>query len=148
MPGARQVNATISFFDVGADVAVLHAESYGIKPITAYTYDLAEKEQMWNIGYAGMAAGELMSYSGFFVRYRKDTSLVSSALALSGMSGGAAVRCVGSKLELVGVVTALMQHAVQVEVWTDPETQIVHSDKTLVNKGISIIRPLRFQLSE
>jgi len=145
--GGINVDAKLIWFDKAKDIATLSAKSYKIRPIDPMSYNIADLEQVWNIGYAGMANGELMSFTGFKVRYRKDALMIVNALAYGGMSGGATVRCVEGHLELVGIITALVQHAIELEVWTD-KTGIIHQRRTLINSGQSIISPMKFQSSE
>jgi hypothetical protein len=147
LPGPREVIAKITFIDVGKDIAVLRASSRKIRPIDSMSFNLGDKEQIWNIGYAGIAGGELLSFTGFQVRYNKNAMLITTALALHGMSGGASIRCVDGRAELVGIITALVNHKVEHKIWTD-EDGILHEKVTLTNKGISIISPIRFQKNE
>jgi len=147
LPGPREVEAKITFINVEKDIAVLQADSRKIRPIDSMSFNLADKEQVWNIGYAGIAAGELLSFTGFQVRYNKGGMLVVSALGLHGMSGGANIRCVNGKAELVGIISSLVNHEIETKVWTDG-AGILHSDRTLTNKGISIISPIRFDAAQ
>lgn len=147
LPGGKEVTASIAFIDVGKDIATLSALSGNIRPIDAMSFNLADKEQVWNVGYAGIAAGELLSFTGFQVRYNKKAMLITTALGLHGMSGGANIRCVNGKAELVGIITALVNHKIDHKVWTDKDG-VLHEKVTQTNKGITIISPIRFQKNE
>lgn len=147
LPGGVEVNAIIAWFDKDKDIATLSAKSYNIRPIDSMSFNIGPHEQVWNIGYPSMANGELMSYTGFYVRYKKGGTMVVSALGLHGMSGGATVRCIGERIELIGIITALVNHKIESIVWTD-EDGILHQKETITNNGISITTPMRFQSSE
>ena len=144
LPGNKKIRAKITWFDDNKDVAVLDANSNNIRPIDRMTFDLIKYEQIWNIGYPAVAGGKILSFTGFQIRYNENNILVTSALGLHGMSGGANVRCVDDKLELVGIITSLVKHQTKMKIWTD-EKGILHSDRTLTNKGITLISPIRFQ---
>jgi hypothetical protein len=141
LPGPREVIAHITWSHRGKDIAVLSAPSYDIKPINSMSFDLGQHEQVWNIGYPTVGGGDLLSFSGMFVRYNRNAMAVTTALGLSGMSGGATVRCVNEKLELVGIITAMTQEAYNVKVWTD-EDGMLHSKHVQINGGSTIISPI------
>ena len=144
LPENKKVRAKITWFNEDKDIAVLHADSNNIRPIDSLTVDLIKYEQVWNIGYPSVAGSKMLSFTGFKIRYNKNNILIASVLGLHGMSGGANVRCVDGQLELVGIITALVKHTVNMRIWTD-EDGILHSDRTVTNKGITLISPIRFQ---
>ncbi len=139
-----EIEAKVTWFDKDLDIAVLHGNSYDIRPIDSMSFGIGEFEQVWNIGYPGMSDGLIMSFTGFKVRYNEQGLMVTTALGLNGMSGGATVRCVDDHLELVGIITAKVNHRIQKKIWTDKHG-ILHQKETLVNKGITIISPMKFQ---
>jgi len=143
LPGRKEVKAKVTWFDKDKDIAVLYAKSNNIRPIDSMSFNLARHEQVWNIGYPGFGAGLIMSYTGFQVRHRKDGLLITSAIGFKGMSGGASVRCVDGHLELVGIITALVNHRVEIKIYT--KKGVLHTDKTVTNNGITIISPMKFQ---
>lgn len=143
LPGGREVKAKVNWFDKDRDIAELRGFSANIRPIDAMSYDLEQFEQVWNIGYPSFSAGLLMSYTGFQVRQRKDGLLVVSAIGFRGMSGGANVRCVEDRVELVGIITSIINHRVEVKVYT--KKGVLHTDKTVTNSGISLVAPMKFQ---
>ena len=143
LPKGKDIKAKITWFDKNNDIAVLYGNSDNIRPIDSMSFDLGEHEQVWNIGYPAFGRGLIMSYTGFQVRYRKDGLLVMSAIGFKGMSGGANVRCVDGRLELVGIITAMIKHRVEIKVYT--KKGVVHTDKIVTNSGISIISPMKFQ---
>ncbi len=143
LPKVRDIKAKVTWYDRDKDIAVLYGHSNNIRPIDSMSYDLAQHEQVWNIGYPGFGAGLIMSYTGFQVRYKKDGLLITSAIGFQGMSGGATVRCVDGRLELVGIITALINHRVEVKIYT--KKGVIHTDKTVTNNGITIISPMKFQ---
>ena len=140
----RTVKARIAWIDKDKDIAVLSAKSYNIRPIDAQSFDLADHEPLWNIGFPDVADGEMISFSGFKLRYNSRGLLVTSTLALHGMSGGANVRCMDDRLELVGIITNLVQNKIETKVWTD-DLGVLHQKETLINKGVSLIVPMKFQ---
>lgn len=141
LPGAREVEAKVTWKDVGKDIAILSAESYNIKPMNSMSFNIGEHEQVWTLGYPGFSDGLLMSFTGMFIRYNKDYQIVATSLGLSGMSGGALVRCVDNRLELFGIITNKVNHQVNMKVWTDKDG-ILHSQKTITNSGVSLSTPI------
>ena len=142
LPGGREVPANITWSHRSKDIAVLSASSFNIKPIGSMSFDLEQHEQVWNIGFPTVAGGDLLSFTGMFVRYNKNAMAVTTALGLSGMSGGATVRCVDGRLELVGIITATTQEAFNATVWTDDDGML-HTKHIQMNAGSTIISPIR-----
>ena len=138
----KEVQAIPTFVDLRADVAILRGASGDIKPVEPLTYDIQKFEQLWNIGFPSITNNELLSFTGMHVRYNKRGQMVTTALGLNGMSGGATFRCAGEKLEYVGVITALIKDRIDTKVHTD-EDGILVKTITYTNSGISLISPLR-----
>jgi len=141
LPGAREVEAKITWFDKGKDIAILEANSYKIKPIDSMSYDIGDHEQVWTIGYPGISDGLLMSFTGMFVRYSSNYQIVATSIGMKGMSGGALVRCVDGRAELFGIITNLVKTVVEMKIWTDGDG-VLHSDRTVTNSGVSLSTPI------
>ena len=144
LPGIREVEGKLLWFDKASDRAVVMAPSGNLKPIRTTKTNVKKHEQVWTIGFPGLTRGEMLSFTGMFLRYNKRGLIVANSLALKGMSGGAIVRCVKGKPEIFGVITNLINHTVQMKVWTD-ETGILHQSAVITNSGVSLSAPLRAQ---
>lgn len=141
LPGAREVEARVTWFDVGKDIAILSGDSYNIRPMDSMSFDIGEHEQVWSIGYPGIYDSQLVSFTGMFVRYNDNAQIISTTLGLKGMSGGALVRCVEGRLELFGIITNLVKTVIKETVYTNKDG-ILHIERVLTNSGVSLSTPI------
>ncbi|NVK31424.1 MAG: trypsin-like peptidase domain-containing protein [Gammaproteobacteria bacterium] len=100
VPG-RRVKAYVTMFDEVSDLALLSADTSGLKPLPL-GFDVPEHDSpVWAVGYP--LGGHQVATFGFF-EGMFDGGLRTTADVQSGQSGGALVNCRNGRLEVVGVI--------------------------------------------
>lgn len=133
--------ANIVYVDEERDVAILYAESGDLEPINLMSETLLKQfEPLWNVGYPGIAGNTQVSFQGMTLRVDTGGHLVSTTLALPGMSGGPQFRCEGDELQAVGVITSFTVGNAREKHYTlEDGTRVI--ERTVTNAGGSWSTP-------
>jgi len=118
--------AQLLFADPHTDVAILHAPSDGLKPIKMLSTVMELNETVWNVGFPAQTENRMMTYEGMLSR-TDGIFLRSSAIALSGMSGGPQLRCHGDEIEAVAVITDTTMKVFEKVIMKQPDgSTVIH----------------------
>lgn len=101
--GGESKNASVIAIDAANDLALLHVNTDGIKPLVLRREPLSKNEGVWALGFA---FGK--TFSSGKGQYKKDYQnlLYTSAPVNYGQSGGGLIACEGGRHVLAGVIRA------------------------------------------
>ena len=102
----KYIEAELIYFNKEEDIAVLYGPSGDLVPVDLQTTPVDQYEAVWTVGFPGLAGHNMAYFEGSALGISREGYVISNAMVLPGMSGGALFRCKGDDLEAVGTISS------------------------------------------